>query len=159
MCSPPNIAIIFHSIGNQRFMRGRRRSFPFDHGRLGRQGQCSARAVAKLRAHVLAGSRPHCDDTPVPVLEPGKGKTKTGGRRTYIRDGRRWGDETPPAVSYFYGPARKGEHPKAHVADFSGILHADGYAGFHDLMKQPTRQTRRYPGRSAGRMSAASSSI
>lgn len=88
-----------------------------------------------------------------------RARRRPGGRRTYIRDGRRWGDETPPAVSYFYGPARKGEHSKAHVADFSGILHADGYAGFRDLMKQPTRQTRRHPGRSAGRMSAASSSI
>lgn len=89
--------------------------------------------VAKLRGHVFAGSRLHGDDTPVPVLEPGKGKTKTGRLWTYVRDGRAWSDETPPAVSYFYSPDRKGEHPKAHLADFSGILHADGYAGFRDL--------------------------
>lgn len=89
--------------------------------------------VAKLRAHVFAGSRLHGDDTPVPVLEPGKGKTKTGRLWTYVRDGRSWGDETPPAVCYFYSPDRKGDHPKAHLADFSGILHADGYAGFRDL--------------------------
>ncbi|KXF76499.1 transposase [Paramesorhizobium deserti] len=89
--------------------------------------------VARLRAHVLAGSRLHGDDTPVPVLEPGKGRTKTGRLWSYVRDGRPWGDETPPAVSYFYSPDRKGEHPKAHLADFQGILHADGYAGFRDL--------------------------
>ncbi|MCA1371766.1 IS66 family transposase [Bradyrhizobium sp. BRP14] len=89
--------------------------------------------VAKLRTHVFAGSRLHGDDTPVPVLEPGNGKTKTGRLWTYVRDGRAWGDEMPPAVSYFYSPDRKGEHPKAHLASFSGTLHADGYAGFRDL--------------------------
>jgi transposase len=100
---------------------------------VGKAGALLEPLVAKLRAHVFAASRLHGDDTPVPVLEPGKGKTKTGRLWSYVRDGRAWGDETPPAVSYFYSPDRKGEHPKAHLADFSGILHADGYAGFRDL--------------------------
>ncbi|WFU51873.1 IS66 family transposase [Sinorhizobium terangae] len=100
---------------------------------VGKAGALLEPLVARLRAHVFVGSRLHGDDTPVPVLEPGKGKTKTGRLWSYVRDGRPWGDDTPPAVSYFYSPDRKGEHPKAHLASFVGTLHADGYAGFRDL--------------------------
>lgn len=89
--------------------------------------------LVKLREHVFAGDRLHGDDTPVPVLEPGKGKTKTGRLWTYVRDGRPHGDTTPPAACYFFSPDRKGQHPKQHLATFSGVLHADGYAGFRDL--------------------------
>lgn len=87
----------------------------------------------KLRDHVFAGHRLHGDDTPVPVLEPGKGKTRTGRLWTYVRDGRPHGDTIPPAVCYFFSPDRRGLHPRQHLATFSGVLHADGYAGFRDL--------------------------
>ncbi|WP_298797708.1 IS66 family transposase, partial [uncultured Rhizobium sp.] len=89
--------------------------------------------LAKLRDHVFAGHRLHGDDTPVPVLEPGKGKTRTGRLWTYVRDGRPYGDTIPPAVCYFFSPDRRGLHPRQHLATFSGVLHADGYAGFRDL--------------------------
>jgi transposase len=89
--------------------------------------------LAKLRDHVFAGNRLHGDDTPVPVLEPGKGKTRTGRLWTYVRDGRPWGDTSPPAACYYFSPDRKGQHPKEHLAAFSGVLHADGYAGFRNL--------------------------
>jgi len=89
--------------------------------------------VEKLREHVVSGNRLHGDDTPVPVLEPGKGRTKTGRLWTYVRDGRPYGDKAPPAVCYFYSPDRKGTHPQAHLAEFKGVLHADGYAGFKEL--------------------------
>jgi transposase len=86
--------------------------------------------VEALRHHVMAGHKIHGDDTPVPVLEPGRGKTKTGRLWTYVRDDRPAGDETPPAVWYCYTPDRKGEHPQAHLRDFSGTLQADAYAGY-----------------------------
>ncbi|THK35658.1 IS66 family transposase [Ensifer sp. MPMI2T] len=89
--------------------------------------------LVKLQEHVFAGHRLHGDDTPVPVLEPGKGKTRTGRLWAYVRDGRPYGDKTPPAVCYFFSPDRKGRHPKQHLATFCGVLHADGYAGFRDL--------------------------
>jgi transposase len=89
--------------------------------------------LAKLKEHVFAANRLHGDDTPVPVLEPGNGKTKMGRLWTYVRDGRPWGEEAPSAVCYFFSPDRKGQHPKAHLTTFSGVLHADGYAGFRDL--------------------------
>jgi transposase len=87
--------------------------------------------AAALRKEVMVSDVLHGDDTPVPVLAPGLGKTKTGRLWAYVRDGRPHGDERPPAAAYFYSPDRKGEHPQRHLKDFRGILHADGYAGFN----------------------------
>lgn len=89
--------------------------------------------VDLIKAHVFTGCRLHSDDTPVPVLEPGKGRTKTGRLWVYVRDGRDYQEQTPPAVAYFFSPDRKGEHPKDHLAGFNGVLHADGYAGYKKL--------------------------
>jgi transposase len=86
--------------------------------------------VEALRRHVMSAAKLHADDTPVPVLAPGNGKTKTGRLWTYVRDDRPWGDKTPPAVWFAYSPDRKGEHPKAHLREFTGKLQADGYAGY-----------------------------
>jgi transposase len=86
--------------------------------------------VEELRRHVMSAEKLHADDTPVPVLAPGNGKTKTGRLWTYVRDDRPWGDKTPPAVWFAYTPDRKGEHPIAHLSNFTGTLQADGYAGY-----------------------------
>jgi transposase len=86
--------------------------------------------VEALRRHVMSAEKLHSDDTPVPVLAPGNGKTKTGRLWTYVRDDRPWGDPTPPAVWFAYTPDRKGEHPKAHLSGFTGTLQADAYAGY-----------------------------
>ncbi|MGX2032482.1 IS66 family transposase [Methylocaldum gracile] len=89
--------------------------------------------VAAIRRHVLAGDKLHADDTPVPVLAPGQGRTKTGRLWTYVRDDRPAGDLTPPAVWFAYAPDRQGQHPRTHLKDFEGALQADGYAGFNGL--------------------------
>ncbi len=89
--------------------------------------------IEALAAHVLSAEKLHADDTPVPVLAPGTGKTKTGRLWTYVRDDRPWGDATPPAVLFRYSPDRKGERPREHLKTFTGILQADGYAGFDRL--------------------------
>ena len=89
--------------------------------------------VSALRDHVMAARKLHADDTPVPVLAPGNGKTKTGRLWTYVRDDRPAGDETPPAVWFAYSEDRKGEHPRQHLKNFTGALQADAYAGFHHL--------------------------
>jgi hypothetical protein len=98
---------------------------------MGRSAALLDPLVAALRKEVLAADVLHGDDTPVPVLAPGLGKTKTGRLWAYVRDGRPHGDERPPAAAYFYSPDRKGEHPRLHLKSFKGILHADGYAGFN----------------------------
>lgn len=102
---------------------------------VGRSAALMAPLVEALRAHVFAGSRLHGDDTPVPVLDPGRGKTKQGRLWAYVRDGRPYGDKAPPAVCYHYSPDRKGIHPQTHLTAFAGILHADGYAGFKGLYR------------------------
>lgn len=86
-----------------------------------------------VRRHVFAAAKLHADDTPLPVLAPGNGKTRTARLWTYVRDDRTSGATEPPAVWFAYSPDRKGEHPQAHLADFSGVLQADAYAGFNAI--------------------------
>jgi transposase len=102
-------------------------------------GQCSALLrplVDAIADHVLAGSTLHADDTPVPVLCPGRGTTKQGRLWTYVRDERPAGSAVPPAVWFAYSPDRKSAHPRAHLQDFRGTLQADGYAGFNGLYER-----------------------
>ncbi len=92
--------------------------------------------VEAIHKYVMRAEKLHADDTPVPVLAPGTGKTKTGRLWTYVRDDRPSGSETPPAVLFRYSPDRKGEHPRQHLNTFRGILQADGYAGFDRIYEQ-----------------------
>jgi transposase len=92
--------------------------------------------VDALGAHVMAAERVHADDTTVPVLDPGRGTTKTGRLWCYVRDDRPFGGTAPPAVLYRYSPDRKGEHPRTHLAGFRGILQADGYTGYAGLYQR-----------------------
>jgi transposase len=89
--------------------------------------------VDALKNHVLGAEKLHGDDVPVPVLEPGSGKTRTGRLWTYVRDDRPAADDAAPAVWFAYSPDRKGEHPERHLKNYKGILQADGYAGFNRL--------------------------
>jgi transposase len=89
--------------------------------------------VDALGRYVLAAQKIHGDDTPVPVLCPGRGSTKQGRLWTYVRDDRPAGSQEPPAVWFQYSPDRKGEHPQAHLKPFAGVLQADAYAGFDKL--------------------------
>ncbi len=86
-----------------------------------------------LRKHVFGGDTLHADDTPIPVLAPGLGKTKTGRLWTYVRDERPCGGDVAPAVWFAYTADRKGEHPQRHLQNFDGVLQADGYAGYSKL--------------------------
>jgi transposase len=92
--------------------------------------------VDALRKYVLGAEKLHGDDVPVPVLEPGNGKTKTGRLWTYVRDDRPAGSEEPAAVWFAYSPDRKGEHPARHLEKYAGVLQADGYAGFNKLYEK-----------------------
>ena len=102
-------------------------------GWVGASSDLLAPLVEAVRKHVLSASKLHADDTPVPVLAPGTGKTKTGRLWTYVRDDRPSGDPIAPAVWFAYSPDRKGEHPKRHLQNYTGTLQADAYAGFHHL--------------------------
>jgi transposase len=100
---------------------------------VGESSSLLAPLVEVLRRYVLSADKLHGDDTPVPVLAPGTGKTKTGRLWTYVRDDRPSASLDAPAVWFAYSPDRKGEHPQRHLAHFRGILQADAYAGFNKL--------------------------
>lgn len=87
----------------------------------------------RVARHVRGGATIHADDTIVPVLDPGRGRTKTGRLWAAVRDERPWGSRDPPAVFYLYSPDRTARHAHALLKGCRGHLHADGYAGFGRL--------------------------
>src|SRR5919205_561671 len=87
-----------------------------------------------VRRHVMTSTKIFADDTRLPVLDPGRGRTKTGCLWGYAVDDRPWQGSTPPAVVYLYAEDRKGEHPAKHLAEFQGVLQVDGYSGFKRLL-------------------------
>jgi transposase len=91
---------------------------------------------ARLAAHVFGSDKIFADDTTIPVLDPGRGRTKTGRLWVYTRDDRPWSGPDPPAAVYFYSPDRKAERPASHLEAFHGVLQVDGYAGFERLTER-----------------------
>ena len=93
-----------------------------------------------LRDHILAelrrSQRLFADETTAPVLDPGRGRTKTGQLWAYARDDRPWGGSDPPLVAYVYAADRKAERPEAHLGEFAGILQVDGYGGYAALARK-----------------------
>ena len=89
--------------------------------------------VDALQAYVLAPGKIHSDNTPMPVLSPGNGQTKTGRMWVYVRDDRRSGSTAAPAAWFAYTPNRQGLHPQTHLANFDGVLQADAYAGYDKI--------------------------
>ena len=89
--------------------------------------------VGAVRRYVMASDKIHGDDTPVKVLAPGTGKTRTGRLWVYVRDDRPAGDSSPRAAWFTYSPDRGGEHPQEHLRGFRGALQADAYAGWPRL--------------------------
>jgi transposase len=93
-----------------------------------------------LRDHVLErlrrSERLFADETTAPVLDPGRGRTKTGQLWAYARDDRPWGGSDPPIVAYIYASDRKAERPQEHLGAFDGILQVDGFSGYAALARR-----------------------
>ncbi len=102
-------------------------------GWIGKMSNLLAPLAERIEQHVLVGAAIHTDDTPIPVLDPGRGKTKTGRLWTHVRDERPHGSKSPPAAFYKYSADRKGERPQKYLSGYKGFLHADGYAGYEKL--------------------------
>jgi transposase len=130
-----------------------------DHLPLYRQAQIYARQAIKLDRSTLAdwvgraafllrpvherlletfkrSGKLFADETTAPVLDPGRGRTKTGQLWAYARDDRPWGGSDPPGVAYVYAPDRKAERPIAHLQGFTGVLQVDGYGGYRVLAEK-----------------------
>jgi transposase len=90
----------------------------------------------RLLAKLKSSPKLFADETTAPVLDPGRGKTKTGQLWAYARDDRPWQGSDPPGVAYVYAPDRKAERPIAHLAGFTGILQVDGYGGYRVLAEK-----------------------
>jgi transposase len=84
----------------------------------------------RLFERLKASGKLFADETTAPVLDPGRGRTKTGQLFAYARDDRPWGGSDPPGVAYLYAPDRKAEQPMRHLVGFVGVLQVDGYAGY-----------------------------
>jgi transposase len=89
-----------------------------------------APVVDRLAEHLKASGKLFMDETPAPVLDPGRGRTKTGYLWALARDDRRWGGADPPGVIYAYAPGRGAEHAARLLQGFSGVLQVDGYAAY-----------------------------
>jgi transposase len=140
--------ILFEKFGqhqplNRQAERYAREGVPLSLSTLADQvGGCTAALMPlfkRLEAHVLSAERLHGDDTTVPVLA--KGKTDTGRIWVYVRDDKPFGGPAPPAAVFYYSRDRTGEHPQAHLADYTGIFQADAYSGYGKLYE---------PGRAPG---------
>jgi hypothetical protein len=112
----------------------------------------------RLLSTVMSSSRVFADDTTLPVLDPGRGRTKTGRLWCYAVDNRPWCGPGHPAAAYVYSEDRQGEHPAFHLKGFRGLLQGDGYVGFHRLVARQ-RMTGRgslFAGRTRGGNSTTS---
>jgi transposase len=91
---------------------------------------------ARLLDKLKASAKLFADETTAPVLDPGRGRTKTGQLWAYARDDRSWGGTDPPGVVYLYAPDRTAERTATHLCGFSGVLQVDGYAGYKVLAER-----------------------
>jgi transposase len=127
-----------HQPLNRQAERFAREGVPLSVSTLADQVGAAAQALTPLheliKAHVLAAKRLHGDDTTVPVMA--KGKTDVARLWVYVRDDRPFAGADPPAALFHYSRNRRGEHPQAHLAAWSGILQADAYGGYNELYRE-----------------------
>jgi len=95
---------------------------------------------------VMAAGKIFCDDTPLPVLDHSRKRTRIGRIWCYALDDRPWNGSAPPVLVYLYAPDRRGSHLEDHLGGFHGVLQVDGYAGYDKLARS---------GRSAGAIKLA----
>jgi len=95
--------------------------------------------VDRLAEHLKASTKLFMDETTAPVLDPGRGRTKTGYLWALARDDRNWGGADPPGVVFFYAPDRGGKNAETFLRGFDGILQLDGYTGYNRLTR-PSRK-------------------
>jgi transposase len=103
---------------------------------MGRTGALIAPVVDRMAMLLKQGStRLYVDETTAPVLDPGRGKTKTGYLWAVLRDDRGWNGPAPPGVVFHYRPGRKGEYADEILTGFNGTIQVDAYGGYTHLAK------------------------
>jgi transposase len=84
---------------------------------------------------VKEGDRVFADETTLPTLAPGSGKTTKAWLWAYARDDRPYGGTSPPMVAYRFEDSRGADCVARHLSGFSGILQVDGYSAYTSLAK------------------------
>jgi transposase len=114
-----------------------RQGLSIDRSTLGDWVGCAARELRPVHARLVeilkASPKLFADETTAPVLDPGRGRTKTGWLWALARDDRPWGGADPPAVAFLYAEGRGAEDAARHLAGFAGVLQVDGYAAYRGL--------------------------
>jgi transposase len=100
---------------------------------VGRSAFALKPVVARMLELLKRSTKLFCDETTVPVLDPGRGKTKTGYLWAIARDDRPWNGPDPPGVVYVYAPGRAGAYARQALRGFKGVLQVDGYSGYNAL--------------------------
>lgn len=100
-----------------------------------------------IGAKVMAAPVIHTDDTPIAVLAPGNGRTRTGRLWAYVVDERPWQGGRAPAAYYRFSPDRRGERPRDHLARFHGVIQADAFSGYEALARSAAERSGRGPPR------------
>ena len=107
---------------------------------MGRTGALIAPVVDRMAVLLKTGSsRLYVDETTAPVLDPGRGRTKTGYLWAVLRDDRGWNGPASPGVVFHYHPGRKGEYADKILMGFDGTIQVDAYGGYSHLA-QPDRK-------------------
>lgn len=88
-----------------------------------------------LAATILSAPKIFCDDTPLPVLDRTRKRTRIARLWSYATDDRPWAGPAPPAVVYLYAEDRKGRHVDEHLTGFNGVLQVDAYGGYNRLVR------------------------
>lgn len=104
-------------------------------GWVGKAAAHLAPVVDRLAVHLKTSGKLFMDETRAPVLDPGKGRTKTGYLWALARDDRGWSGNNPPGIVYFYAPGRGGVYAEEFLKGFEGTLQVDGYGGYNRLTK------------------------
>ena len=103
---------------------------------MGRTGALIAPVVERMAVLLKTGSsRLYVDETTAPVLDPGRGRTKTGYLWAVLRDDRGWNGPAPPGVTFHYHPGRSGAHAEEILAGFDGTIQVDAYGGYDRLAR------------------------
>lgn len=105
---------------------------------MGLAGFHLASVVDRLAEHLKMSTKLFMDETTAPVIDPRRGRTKTGYLWALAGDDRNWGGDDPPEAVYFYAPDRRGKNGEKFLIGFNGILQIDGYPGYNRLTK-PSR--------------------
>lgn len=88
--------------------------------------------IRHMQAHLRKADRIFVDETRAPVLDPGRGATKTGWFWAVVADDRGHGGTWPPIVLFHYAPGRGREHPLKFLEGYQGTwLQCDGYQAYN----------------------------